>query len=146
MHRRPLRTLGLTVVVCTALALAGCARPDPHAFDAVESAAQSFAIESLGTVDYQGRYGSGGFSDDRPTLIYVLSGYGVQQQLDRALTDAGFTSGITDQPASEPETWKHGEDITLVSVMVLPAGATYQDAKQKEHTVEHDSVLVELSG
>jgi hypothetical protein len=146
MRRRPLRTLGLTVVLCTALALAACSRPDPHAFDDVDAAARSIGVESLATLDYQGRSGSGGFSDDRPTLVYVLSGDGVKQQVDQALTDAGFTSGITDQPAGKPESWTHGEDITLVSVVVLPAGATYQDAEQEEQTVERDSVLVELSG
>ncbi len=149
MRRRPVVGAALAglVLVAAALALGGCSRPDPHVYDKVNAVADSLGLSSIGTKVYEGRYGTGQFSDSRPTLIWVISGSGVKAEVDQALVRAGYTPHDTPQPAGKPETWGRVEQTRtqLVSVTVVPAGTTFQDAEQKDRTVVDDSVEVFIS-
>jgi hypothetical protein len=64
----------------------------------------------------------------------------------RAQTTA-FTPALVDQPVGEPRSWTvPGDDSILVTVRQMLAGAAYLDATHETRTVDHDSVLVRLSG
>jgi hypothetical protein len=114
----------------------------------VNAVADSLGLSSIGTTVYEGRYGTGKFSAAAPTLIWVVAGPGVKAQIDQALARAGYSTQDTPQPPGKPETWGRVEQTStqLVSMTVLPAGSTFQDAAQKDRKVTEDSVGVFISG
>lgn len=146
MQRRP--NVGTALValalMAAALTLVSCSRPDSHVYDGVNEVASSLGLSSIGETVYAGRYGTGKFSDDGPTLIWVVSGPGVKTQIEHALSNAGYTPNNAPQPVGKPVRWERVDqtDSHLVSVTELPAGATFQDADQKDRTVVADSVKV----
>lgn len=139
--------LAALVVAGTILTLGACSPSDPHVYDKVNAVADSLALGSIGKTVYEGRYGTGKFSDSAPTLIWVVSGPGVKAQIDQALERAGYAPQITNQPVGKPEAWGRADQPNApnVSVTVVPAGTTFRDAEQKDRTVVDDSVKVFIS-
>ncbi len=115
--------------------------------DKVNAVADSLRLGSIGTTVDKGRFGTGQFSDARPALIWVVSGAGVKATVEQALASAGYTAQITHQPVGKPEAWARiGQTRSpSVSLIVVPAGATFQDAEQEDWTVVDDSVGVFIS-
>lgn len=149
MQRRPAVGAALAglILVAAALGLGGLPLSDPHVYDKVNAVADSLGLSSIGTTVYQGRSGTGQFSHNAPSLVWVLSGAGVKATVEKALVRAGYAPNITSQPIGKPETWgRVGQTSTqLVSLIVLPAGATFQDAQNKDRTVVDDAVEVFIS-
>lgn len=149
MGRRPATgaALAALVVATTILTLGACSPSDPHVYDKVNAVADSLGLRSIGTTVYEGRFGTGKFSAPAPTLIWVVAGPGVKAQIDAALVRADYSAHDTPQPAGKPETWGRveGTRTQLVSVLVLPAGSTFEDAAQKAQKVTADSVEVHIS-
>ncbi|MCR6493587.1 hypothetical protein [Cellulomonas sp. P24] len=71
---RRLRMVALSLAV--AASVASCSQPDPHLYDNANAVAQQRDLKNAGHVLHTGTYGTGGFSSDKPTLVYVFDSGG----------------------------------------------------------------------
>lgn len=118
-HRRGAAAL-TSLVVAAVLALSGCSSVDPHVYDTPRAVATQLDASSAGPVLYTGTYGTGGFSSDKPTLIYVYSGADGRKTLEARMRELGYTESTV------PGAWTPtGHPLVAIRLVDLPSGASY---------------------
>ena len=95
------------MVVVAVLLLSGCASVDPHVYDRPRAVATQLDAASAGHVLYTGTYGTGGFSSDKPTLIYVYAGREARATLEATMRRLGYTPPASSQGAWDPPGMPH---------------------------------------
>ncbi len=126
--------------LAVASSVASCSQPDPHPYDNANAVAQQRDLKNAGHVLYTGTYGTGGFSSDKPTLVYVFDGPTARATVEAKMRSLGYI-----EPTLSGDWWEPSpQSPVVVSITDLPAGTTYAQADHKSGTVERDAVEVSL--
>ncbi|MGO4533416.1 hypothetical protein [Leifsonia sp. 2MCAF36] len=126
-----------------ALVLTGCfAGPGPHEYDLVDAAAKQLRISQVGTVLYEGHYGT----------MRRVSGPGPSVEFFVATDDAGATRTIIDTAVKNgweasgdlgASTTVQGHSLQL-AIRAWPAGSPTQTGDGKSHTWDRAGVLINI--